>query len=125
MDNYNILLRERQEYENQLYDYLVPINNGRVNVAYFIYSDSDTDSETLNENDSFWDPVIVNLSESEINSIPDVCCQEMECNICTDHKTNFKMVKCCNNKICTECIETWFNKSVYCPYCKQDQREIK
>jgi hypothetical protein len=39
-------------------------------------------------------------------------------------KNTFKKISCCNNKICLDCIQIWFNKSVFCPFCKEDQRTI-
>ena len=124
MDTYNNLLRERQEYENEIYDYLVPIdilrNGGNLSISVNFLYDSESD---LDASDPFWDPVIVNLSEEQINSIPDIYHDLTECIICTNDKNDFKNLRCCNNKICKNCTETWFNKSVYCPFCKRDQRE--
>ena len=48
----------------------------------------------------------------------------LECIICNDLKNDFKKVGCCNNNICLECTNKWFNLSVYCPFCKCDQREL-
>jgi hypothetical protein len=139
MDLYNNLLRERQEYENEIYDYLVPIDilrngvnilanggNLTISVTHHLYNfyDSATSDSDLDTSDSFWDPVVVNLSPEQINLIPETHYDDLtECIICTNDENNFKNVSCCNNKICKNCTETWFNKSVYCPFCKRDQRE--
>ena len=70
--------------------------------------------------ESFWDPVVVSLSDELINSgIIDL---SEECTICTNNNTQFKLLPCCNNVICTECNISWFILSVYCPYCKYDLR---
>ena len=70
--------------------------------------------------ESFWDPVVVSLSDELINSgIIDL---SEECSICTNNNTYFKKLPCCNNIICKECNNSWFNLSVYCPYCKHDLR---
>ena len=46
-----------------------------------------------------------------------------KCIICNNNQTQFKKVACCNNLICNNCAKNWFlNESVYCPYCKFDQR---
>jgi hypothetical protein len=71
--------------------------------------------------ESFWDPVIVSLPDELINS--DIITIELqECTICNNNNTYFKKLSCCNNLICVECNITWFNLSVYCPYCKHDLR---
>ena len=70
--------------------------------------------------ESFWDPVIVSLNEDIINSgIIDL---SEECTICNTDNTKFKSLPCCNNVMCKECNDYWFNMSVYCPYCKHDLR---
>ena len=103
--NYERLARERTEYENYIYDILV-------NPIIIIPDESDT----------FWDPVVVSLND--IEKLETVVCENIECLICTEKCNIFKKVICCNNKICLECANNWFEKSVYCPFCKHDQREM-
>ena len=99
------LLNERNTYEQELYDFLI-------NPLILIPQD-----------DPFWDPVVVSLNDSQINELK-VVEKEAECLICTNVSLNFKKVNCCNNDICSDCIFTWFSKSVKCPFCKQDLRDF-
>ena len=103
MDLLEVLIRERNEYENFIYDFLIT---------------------TFPIPESFWDPVIVCLTEKQINLMEQIECEDIECFICKDTKNKFKKIKCCNNNLCLDCIESWFNKSVFCPFCKKDQRII-
>ena len=70
----------------------------------------------------FWEPVKVGLSESELNKFKIVTSHD-DCSICYEYCLNFNEMSCCKNKICTNCIKLWFNKSVYCPYCREDVRD--
>ena len=130
-----ILINERNEFEDYLYDNL--FTNNDIDI---IANEVNEIQEHLNENNvyqlnrivfryiedpSFWDPVIVNLSIQQIdrleyiyNTVP------LECIICNDLKNDFKKVSCCNNNVCLDCTNKWFNLSVYCPFCKCDQREL-
>lgn len=106
------LIAERNQYENHLYDYLS--------------SDTILDFQVNEVNEvneippSFWDPVKVTLKNLDpFESIEEL----LECTICTDQCNHFKKVGCCKNLICNDCAKNWFLKeSVYCPYCKADQR---
>ena len=70
----------------------------------------------------FWEPVKVVLSESELNTFKIINSHD-ECTICYESCLKFNEMTCCKNKICTNCTKDWFNRSVYCPYCKQDLRD--
>ena len=113
MENLLILIHEREEYENYIYDTLI--------------NDLDLNQNFLNENflidPTFWDPVIVCLTNEQINNLYTIH-KECECFICTEQKSLFKKMSCCNNNICFECTKNWFNVSVFCPFCKKDQREM-
>jgi len=93
------LLRERNIFELQVYDYLVN--------PYMVPND-------------FWEPVKVSLDISQLNqmSIKDNCI------ICTNDSNFFRELKCCKNKLCNGCAERWFSQSVKCPFCVQDLREF-
>jgi hypothetical protein len=101
--NLESLIRHRNRFEDYIYDYLV----------------------TANEiPESFWEPVTVCLSDKQIDLIKTIECEEIECFICKDNKNLYKKLTCCDNKICLDCTNIWFNKSVFCPFCKKDQRTI-
>jgi hypothetical protein len=103
LDPLHLLIRERNQFENFMYDYLIT---------------------TIEVPESFWDPVIVCLTDKQIDLMKTINCKEIECFICKDDKNIFKKINCCDNKICLDCIKIWFNKSVFCPFCKKDQRTI-
>jgi hypothetical protein len=93
------LIRERNEFEWMLYDYLLnPIIP-----------------------DDFWEPVYVGLTDLS-NLIP-MECQE-NCIICYLDKNTFMSTKCCQHKFCVECINNWFKVSVRCPFCNRDLRYL-
>ena len=104
-DLFYITLVNRNQFESELYDFLV-------NPMALIPQDS-----------SFWDPVVVSLNEYQIEQIENIE-KEADCFICTNNFSNFKQVPCCSKLICEDCTEIWFCKSVKCPYCKQDLREF-
>jgi len=130
------LINERNQFENYIYDNLILDNEineiNEINQLEEINEINISNIYTLNRNvfrytqdPTFWDPVIVNLSIQQIdnleyiyNSVP------LECIICNDLKKEFRKVGCCNNNICYDCTDKWFSLSVYCPFCKKDQREI-
>jgi hypothetical protein len=58
-----------------------------------------------------------------LDELETIVCEKIECLICTDKFDTFKKVKCCSNKICLDCASNWFERSVFCPFCKHDQRE--
>jgi hypothetical protein len=104
MNEYDILVLEREEFENEIYEYLVL---------------------PLLIDNSFWDPVVVSLSIDEINNFQTIRSQiNLECFICKDNHNIFKNLQCCKNKMCFQCMDNWFSVSVFCPFCKKDQREI-
>jgi len=95
------LIQERREYELLIYDYLVsPIIP-----------------------DEFWDPVMIGLDEQNKTKLKTVY-EYNECIICCYNKHFYKEMPCCKNNICSGCVDTWFNKSVRCPFCKHDLREL-
>ena len=104
MENLLILIHERDEFENYIYDSLIE--------PYELFIDP-----------TFWDPVIICLTTEQINNLHTVIC-DSECIICTNQISVFKNLRCCNNNICITCIDNWFNVSVFCPFCKKDQREL-
>ena len=133
--NFEEFVNERNRFEENLYDFLIPFSAGSItisNLNSYLNQDPDDDLSRfnriifryieLNENDSFWDPVVVNLSSQEIENFKEIHECNKECIICNELKNTFKIVNCCNNKICNECTNNWFNRSVYCPFCKSDQR---
>jgi hypothetical protein len=101
----NRLIRERLDFENEMYDYLLePIN---------ILIDVD---------DSFWEPVHVGYNK--VKELKDIITED-DCCICTEKHLNFKSIRCCNQKMCNNCCYTWFEKSVKCPFCQQDIRDFE
>jgi hypothetical protein len=73
--------------------------------------------------DSFWDPVVVSLSETQICSLKRKL-KKQNCTICSDDVYNYKVLPCCKNDLCLDCTSSWFSKSVKCPYCNQDLRDF-
>jgi hypothetical protein len=98
------LIRSRREFENRIYDFLVS--------PLYILPD-----------ESFWEPVHVSLTQEQIDSLPEIQIENHECNICKETLFIFNKLVCCNQVMCIGCSDEWFNRSVYCPYCKQDLRE--
>ena len=89
-------------------------------INYRIFeTDEDVTDEYL---ESFWEPVIVRLSDSQINSL-EHSSESKECSICTYSRCNFNITPCCQNDLCVKCANKWFEKSVFCPYCKADIRD--
>ncbi len=110
MERLNQLVLERRRFENELYDYLIN------NTIYII------EEEEIPE--SFWDPVVVSLSIEQMDKLETIDCVTCECIICAEIQNTFKCLKCCKKSFCLECAENWFKVSVFCPFCKQDQRNI-
>jgi hypothetical protein len=104
-DLFYVALADRHQFEIDLYDFLI------------------NPMALIPQGDSFWDPVIVNLSELQIEKIEFIE-KDSDCFICTSTFNYFKQVPCCSKLICDDCTDTWFCKSVKCPYCKQDLREF-
>jgi hypothetical protein len=100
MDAFQILIFERNRFEEELYNLLI----------------------TPLIDDSFWDPVKVSLTPEQIDSLTE---KEIiqECFICSEEHNLFNTLPCCNKEMCKDCVNIWFNESVKCPYCKFDIRE--
>ena len=103
MDRIQNLILERNLFEIQVYDYLVDP---------FLFISED-----------FWEPVKVGLSVEQISKCEELVEQD-ECIICTNICNTFRKLDCCNNKLCTNCINNWFTESVRCPFCICDIREL-
>ena len=69
VDALNILIQNRNDYENELYDYL--LDPGIFNVI----------------DDSFWDPV--QIAYLQVHNLKDIIGEDT-CSICTDTHLNFK-----------------------------------
>ena len=96
------LIRSREEFENQLYDFLV---------------------SPLFVDETFWEPVKVTLTASQLGMLNEVY-NFHECLICAQEFFWFNELICCKQLMCLECAIKWFNyESVYCPFCKVDIRE--
>jgi hypothetical protein len=102
MDRLFLLIHEREIFENDLYNTLV--------TPLIIPED-------------FWEPVIVCLTDEQIEEMQNITKEEM-CFICNEITKDFKILKCCNKDMCIDCTYNWFNRSVYCPFCKFDQRTL-
>jgi len=102
MDRLQILIHERLLFEDEMYDVLIS--------PLFIPDD-------------FWEPVIVCLTEEQIESMKDITKNEI-CFICDETMESFKELPCCHKDMCVDCNYTWFNRSVFCPFCKCDQRNF-
>jgi len=136
-NNLNLLINERNRFEDYLYDNLNLYELDQLNELNELNEQVD-EVEILNLNNvyhlnrnvfninlDFWDPVIVNLSIQQINHLEYIYnTVPVECIICNENKHDFKKVSCCNNNLCVQCTNKWFNLSVYCPFCKCDQREL-
>ena len=107
----NILEINREELERNLIVLLLDnINSEDINFINGVSTSED-----------FWDPVIIGLKHELKTETYD---SFYECLICCNEKKSFKKIECCNNKICIECCSHWFEKSVYCPFCKKDLRQL-
>jgi len=101
-------------------------NDSFENMLMELLTDVDTYYSLESIDESFWDPVIINLPDSKLDSIKSILLTECnDCAICAYSKRTFKELPCCNNHICFICTRKWFDKSVYCPYCKADIRDLE
>ena len=102
------LIRSRQQFENEVYDLLVNID--------------------LLVPPNFWDPVVPNSDNNLVNAsnidFQKVVCELTDCFICFQEFTEFNVLECCKKKLCENCRNTWFKKSVKCPFCVQDVRDF-
>jgi len=100
MDRLFLIIHERNVFEDELYNALV--------TPLFIPDD-------------FWEPVIVSLTKEQIETMK-VITKNGDCFICNESVENFKILPCCHKDMCIKCTDKWFNRSVFCPFCKSDQR---
>ena len=102
MDRLYLIIHERDEFEDEMYETLV--------TPLFIPDD-------------FWEPVVVSLTPEQIENFEIIDKTEI-CFICNETIDTFSLLKCCNKDMCVDCNYTWFNRSVFCPFCKCDQRTL-
>jgi len=102
MDRLYLIIHERDEFEDEMYETLV--------TPLFIPDD-------------FWEPVVVCLTPEQIENFEIIDKTEI-CFICNETIDTFNLLKCCNKDMCVDCNYTWFNRSVFCPFCKCDQRTL-
>jgi hypothetical protein len=103
--DYNLMIQLRNDYETELYDFLLSPG------ILFIPE----------EPEDFWEPVTIKFEK--VHELEDII-GENECSICLENHLNFKKTSCCRQKMCNGCCFTWFETSVKCPYCYQDIREF-
>jgi hypothetical protein len=79
---------------------------------------------------NFMDPVVVRPTREQIDAGTDhvVLEQTLEenCAICQDRmeaRNPTRKIRACGHSFHTECIDTWFERSVSCPVCRHDIRE--
>lgn len=118
MENYLSLLEQRQQFEDELYDFLISQNSFYLNEEF-----EDENILVFQIPESFWEPVTIRLSNQEIQGLEKLT-RELECLICKDNKQTFNKLRCCNKKMCCECVNNWFTRSVFCPFCKHDLRTL-
>ena len=72
---------------------------------------------------NFWNRVHVTLPENENgNSVHDDT-TEITCPLCANTETNSFLLRCCNQRVCVECFNSWFRQTdVHCPFCRSDIR---
>ena len=72
---------------------------------------------------NFWNRVHVTLPENENgNSVQDDT-TEITCPLCANTGTNSFLLRCCNQRVCVECFNSWFRQTdVHCPFCRSDIR---
>ena len=102
MDRLFLIIHERNVFEDELYNALV--------TPLFIPDD-------------FWEPVIVSLTKEQIETMKDIT-KNNDCFICNEQVEKFKILPCCHKDMCINCTDNWFNRSVFCPFCKSDQRNF-
>jgi len=73
--------------------------------------------------DDFWEPVIISLQDEQKSLLKNKLFRQ-ECIICNEDSYNYKILPCCTNDMCHSCMDTWFDKSIKCPYCNQDLRDF-
>ena len=94
----NLLVLSRQQFEIEMYDYLVELPN--------------------DVPDGFWDPVVLSADKVQFENIT----VSDDCPICFEKKDSFCKLECCKQIMCAGCIKSWFSASVRCPFCVTDVR---
>jgi hypothetical protein len=75
------------------------------------------------------EPVVVHPTIEQIaagTQIEIVDADEEICTICQDRMaagSEARAIRVCDHRFHTECIDTWFQRSVICPTCRHDVRE--
>jgi len=75
------------------------------------------------------EPVVVHPTIEQIaagTQIETVDADEEICTICQDRMaagSEARAIRVCDHRFHTECIDTWFQRSVICPTCRHDVRE--
>jgi hypothetical protein len=79
---------------------------------------------------NFMDPVVVRPTQDQIAAATDVIVLEepleTNCAICQDRmeaQNPTRKIRACGHSFHTECIDTWFERSVSCPVCRHDIRD--
>lgn len=79
---------------------------------------------------NFMDPVVVRPTREQINAATEVIvlaeALEGSCAICQDRmeaQNPTRKINACGHSFHTECIDTWFERSVSCPVCRHDIRD--
>ena len=119
----NDYIRERLEFEIYIYDYLTS-EQFIPDIDIDTYTDTFTftDNTFIDIPDDFWDSVKINLSDDQIDQIPDISSIDICC-ICYEKNNDFKLLNsCCKNILCKKCSIKWFTESTKCPFCRFDLR---
>jgi hypothetical protein len=81
---------------------------------------------------TFMDPVVVHPTREQIAAATEVAVLEEAlegtCAICQDRmeaRNPVRKIRACNHSFHTECIDTWFERSVSCPVCRHDIRDLE
>ena len=65
----------------------------------------------------------ISLTKEQIETMKDIT-KNNDCFICNEQVEKFKILPCCHKDMCINCTDNWFNRSVFCPFCKSDQRNF-
>ena len=77
------------------------------------------------------EPVVVHPTVEQIaagTQIEIVDADEEICTICQDRMapgSEARAIRVCDHRFHTECIDTWFQRSVICPTCRHDVRDLE
>jgi hypothetical protein len=107
----------------------VLIENLIVNIDYTYYLPELPLLSNLPEvPDDFWEPVKVGLKREYLDEFESIEIEPdtnlFNCFICSLDSSSYKILPCCNKEMCSRCVKKWFKESVYCPFCKQDIRDL-